>query len=478
MRVGIVIWPLAFLASLGIHMVLAVAVSGLSEATQLEQQSELLIGEELSFASATLTPSTIETSSASRVSSNTNYTEVQFKVLATNLQPVESANALPVTVRPRQQALASVNSPQVRPLKYDGEAQAATGSSGNALEPVVEFPQLAKVTNDKRPASVDTESTPLRPVAETGIVTTASSAHVTTVLPTNQNAVEVIQAGGVGILQPNKVAGASVSARPLAGYQEIPAKESTGAAAQKPSIPITVRPIEAQQASKAPVKKLAMLQPIPIPPAVAPRETLHDKFVKLVRNYDGGSCFFAMPVDVEGVKLAIESFSSRNEPMLQLQKAIGFNLGADVNMGTRKITESQCPAIGFIDAMLKSRTPELKVGLHNTSISNGSQISGNIGGIRLPWIKLLLVDDDGMVHDISSYGSMAGGDLRFSAPVTITAMGKSRYQLVIAIAASKELRILNLPEPVSSNNLFESALRKANELNAEIAIGISAFRVE
>ena len=57
-------------------------------------------------------------------------------------------------------------------------------------------------------------------------------------------------------------------------------------------------------------------------------------------------------------------------------------------------------------------------------------------------------------------------------------MGKSRYQLVIAIAASKELRILNLSEPVSSNNLFEGALRKANELNAEIAIGISAFRVE
>lgn len=478
MRVGIVIWPLAFLVSFGVHMMLAGAVSGLSEATQPEPQSELMIGEKLSFVSATLTPSTIETSSALRVSSNTNDTEIQPEVRAKNLQPVESVKALPVTVRPRQQALAPVSAPQVQPLKYDGEAQAATSSSGNALEPVVDFSQLAKVTNDKRPASVDTESMPLQPIAETGTVTTASSAHVTTVSPTNKNAVEAIQAGGVGILQPNKVADASVAARPVAGSQEIPARKSTGAAAQKPNLSITVKPTEAQQASKAPVKKLALLQPIPIPPAVAPRENRHDKFVKLVRNYDGGPCFLAMPVDDEGVKLAIESFSSRNEPMLQLQKAIRFNLGADVNVGVRKITEDQCPVIGFIDTMLKSRIPELKVGLRNTSISNGGQISGNVGGVRLPWINLLLVDDDGMVHDISSYGSMAGGYLRFSAPVTITAMGKSRYQLVIAIAASKELRILNLSEPVSSSNLFEGALRKANELNAEIAIGIGAFRVE
>ncbi len=302
MRVGIVIWPLAFLVSFGVHMMLAGAVSGLSEATQPEPQSELMIGEKLSFVSATLTPSTIETSSALRVSSNTNDTEIQPEVRAKNLQPVESVKALPVTVRPRQQALAPVSAPQVQPLKYDGEAQAATSSSGNALEPVVDFSQLAKVTNDKRPASVDTESMPLQPIAETGTVTTASSAHVTTVSPTNKNAVEAIQAGGVGILQPNKVAGASVAARPVAGSQEIPARKSTGAAAQKPNLSITVKPTEAQQASKAPVKKLALLQPIPIPPAVAPRENRHDKFVKLVRNYDGGPCFLAMPVDDEGPK--------------------------------------------------------------------------------------------------------------------------------------------------------------------------------
>ena len=173
MRVGIVIWPLAFLVSLGVHMMLAGAVSGLSEATQPEPQSELMIGEKLSFVSATLTPSTIETSSALRVSSNTNYTEIQPKVQAKNLQPVESVKALPVTVRPRQQALAPVSAPQVQPLKYDGEALSATGSSGNAC--VASTASTSFTSKRKRLPISTTDALMAGPAAELNTSLTGSS---------------------------------------------------------------------------------------------------------------------------------------------------------------------------------------------------------------------------------------------------------------------------------------------------------------
>ena len=176
--------------------------------------------------------------------------------------------------------------------------------------------------------------------------------------------------------------------------------------------------------------------------------------------------------------MRIDGFGSEVGPILAFGTELRRAFGSKAAVEVRQITSRQCPAIGLIGRLLKSRTPELHVMLDAQSVNSGGELHGDVDGVRHPWLSLLLVDDDGKIHDISSYLRKSNDSWSFTVKVFLTAEGKGRNQLIVAVASQQELEQFSSGEQAASLDSFADVVAKAAASQSDIAIGLSAFRVE
>jgi serine/threonine-protein kinase len=194
-----------------------------------------------------------------------------------------------------------------------------------------------------------------------------------------------------------------------------------------------------------------------------------------LKTYNGGTCFFALPRELTGSHPRIEGYGTALEPFKAFGAAFRKAFGVEADIGVKEITDNQCPAIGLIGGLLGSSFPELAFEVDDGPIASGGVLRGHIAGSRLPWFSLLLVDDDGFVHDVSSYIKQSESGLSFAVPVYLTSHGKGRNQLIVGIASERELAILNIEKPVRSDSLFPAVVRDASKTGNKVTIGIAAF---
>jgi serine/threonine-protein kinase len=247
-------------------------------------------------------------------------------------------------------------------------------------------------------------------------------------------------------------------------------------ATQSPfSLPDSVEP--QPQAASTIVAQAIPHPAIELPPTHVLPDDPTLRMANFIRDYDGGSCFIAAP-DMLGGKPQIEAYSSSIDLFRSFNEVFRGAFGVDPVLGMRQIRDLQCPAIGFIGKILKTRSPEIAVRLESDSIPSGSEIKGVLEGIRLSYVTLLFVDDDGMVHDVSRFLRRTVDGFEFSAPVYPTRKGKLRNQLVVAFAADRKLGLEKTDFAMSGSAYFSSMVRQADTSGAEISIGVGAFRIE
>lgn len=512
------IWAVAFVVSLAAHAMLALAVSGLRGAAPGVALAELRIADEGGFAVTVFRPvaqppqadiqsadaikpvAPLELAPAAGTADQDTYgAETQHDEIAVAavpaehleaagpkkpLSPVASAGAI-LPAAPGE-SLTDANPAATAEFEPVSPQSAATYSSVGAVQPTVAEQQAA--AEEVPAAAVAAEhfkaagpETPLSPVASPGAIPPAAPAEsMTGAVPAATAALEPVppqSAGTSGAVQPTV-------AEQQATVEEVPAAAAPVVTAVLPEpaalpgisqpgmAPSVALPGVAAQ-TLAPVPQQVALAPAALAPA-----SLAERMRNFVRFYDGGACFFAVPVSFAGQRPRIDGFGSDVEPILTFGAELRRALGIDAEIVVRQITGEQCPAIGFIGGLLKSRLPELQVQLEDDRIVSGQELRGIVAGVHLPWLSLLLVDDDGMVHDISPYLSKTQDGWSFAAPLYVTAQGRERNQLIVAIAASRALDRLKLTRPAAGSELFPAVVREADATQNDIAIGIGAFRVE
>ncbi len=487
------IWAVAFVVSLAVHAMLALAVSGLRGAAPGVALAELRIADDGGFAVTVVRPvaqpveqaaqppeADIQSADAIKpvapmvlapaagtadqdtYGAETQHDEIAVAAVAAEhleaagsekpLSPVASAGAIPPAAQ--GESLTDAIPAATAALEPVPPQSAATSSSVGAVQPTVAEQQAA--AEEVPAAAVAAEhfkaagpETPLSPVASGGAIPPAAPAEsMTSAVPAATAALEPV---------PPQSAGPSGAVQPTVAEQQATAEEVPAAAA-----PVVT----------------AVPQQVALAPAALAPASLAERMRNFVRFYDGGACFFAVPVSFAGQRPRIDGFASDVEPILTFGAELRRAFGIDAEIEVRQITGAQCPAIGFIGGLLKSRLPELQVQLANDRIASGRELRGTVAGVNLPWLSLLLVDDDGMVHDISSYLKRTQDGWSFAAPLYVTAQGRERNQLIVAIAASRALDRLKLTRPAAGSELFPAVVNEADATQNDIAIGIGAFRVE
>ena len=80
-----------------------------------------------------------------------------------------------------------------------------------------------------------------------------------------------------------------------------------------------------------------------------------DRVRRFVEQYNGGDCFFILPVAISSNAAVIEGFGASTAPFDALDKAFKRDLGFEASIGARLVTQAQCPAIKFLGQSAATR---------------------------------------------------------------------------------------------------------------------------
>jgi serine/threonine-protein kinase len=252
------------------------------------------------------------------------------------------------------------------------------------------------------------------------------------------------------------------------------------------SAPDTVRPPplpefgqKSQAALPEPKASPALTAQQPLVPASSAGDAAArtDHVRRYVEQYNGGDCFFMLPVALSSNAAVIEGFGASTAPFEALDKAFRRELGFEASIGARLVTPAQCPAVKFLGEFGGNRARAPRINLDSIEVRNGETLSGTIENFANRVVELLLVSDRGEVQNLSYLLKPGIDSLSFSIGMQRSGGGDGP-QLVLAVTTPQVLDSLRQPKPVAADTFFLQAASEAQRNNIAIATAARYFRLK
>ena len=187
-------------------------------------------------------------------------------------------------------------------------------------------------------------------------------------------------------------------------------------------------PAGAESIAPAPVQPTTAA----VPPAVNDAAARADRVRRYVEQYNGGDCFFILPVAISSNAAVIEGFGASTAPFEALDRAFKRDLGFEASIGVRQVTQAQCPAIKFLGQLGGNQARAPRINLDSVDVKNGETLSGTIENFANRVVELLLVSDSGEVRNLSYLLKPGTDSLSFSIGMQRNGGGDGP-QLVMAV---------------------------------------------
>jgi serine/threonine-protein kinase len=212
------------------------------------------------------------------------------------------------------------------------------------------------------------------------------------------------------------------------------------------------------------------------PPAASDAAARAGRVRRYVEQYDGGDCFFILPVALSSNAAVIEGFGASTAPFEALDRAFKRELGFEASIGVRQVTQAQCPAIKFLSQLGSNQARAPRINLASVDVRNGETLSGTIENFANRVVELLLVSDSGEVRNLSYLLKPGTDSLSFSIGIQRNGAG-SGPQLVMAVATPQVLDSLRQPKPMAADTFFLQAVSEAQRSNLTISTAARYFRL-
>ena len=255
------------------------------------------------------------------------------------------------------------------------------------------------------------------------------------------------------------------------------------------SVPDVVKPPplpEFGQKSPTPAPTPKAPTPVPVQPPIASTPTpgpgdapaRTDRVRRYVEQYNGGDCFFVLPVATSANAAVIEGFGASTAPFAALDKAFKRDLGFEASIGVRLVTQAQCPAIKFLSQIGSNQARAPRINLNSVEVKNGETLTGTVENFANRIVELLLVTDSGEVQSLSYLLKPGTDSLSFSIGMQRGSGGGDGPQLVMAVATPQVLDSLRRPKPMAADSFFLQAVSEAQRNNVQITTAARYFRLK
>lgn len=276
--------------------------------------------------------------------------------------------------------------------------------------------------------------------------------------------------------------------------QEAPASAPAPAPAPPPAQPAEARP-EAAGADPPPLlpapsqsrtdvaARPAQPELVPTTPAVTtpapggpvPRIT---EITRYIDEYSGGDCFFLNPVEVSANAAQVEGYGAATQPFVAFDEAFRQVNGFEAQISLRQVTGAQCPLVTFLRQTGPWRGEPPRLDIAAFSLRSGETLSGTVAGTEGREVTVLLVSDDGYVHNLASFLKKDAEALSFNLRVERTSGTGARPQVVLALASPTPLATLAGGKTLNAATLFPLLFAEIDRTGQKVGVAAKYFRLE
>lgn len=194
-----------------------------------------------------------------------------------------------------------------------------------------------------------------------------------------------------------------------------------------------------------------------------------NELVTRIRSRLSDTCLIALPQASGDGGASLSMLSADELAMRNFADSVLADIEPRPGESTVLVDNRQCAALNFVRESTAYPTFRLSIGLDEDVIESGTVLTGTIGNTAGRFISLLLVDDNGVVQDISEYLSFTSDAALFEVPLTRVGAARDTSQALIAIATAGRPAAL-IEQNGQLADVFFAALRAELRTDAPLVI--------
>ncbi|TGP56609.1 serine/threonine protein kinase [bacterium M00.F.Ca.ET.230.01.1.1] len=414
-------------------------------------------------------------------------------------QPQEPAAAQPESPKPETPATIETATPPVQPKAETpaGEpARPATQPESEAdnrapVAPVETKPMQPPAQQSPAPAPAPTAAEnqkPAQPASEPAVKAPepTQTAKNQPAPETNKPAAKLSVKDLVDKLSKLPKPATSPSPAPQSQASAQPTPSPSAPKAQTPTANQPAAPTQpAQQpqpsAAKQPGTDVAINVPKPALPSPQDDMAKWNDQRSWVRDFSGGSCFYANVTSRAGAAPAIEGFGTAVPPFEQLLSDFQTRFHVEPDISVRLITLSQCGVPTFLRFLDRSSAAKPQLVLDRTSVPDGAPVSGALytGGGLIS--NVMLIDHKGVAFNLDDRMVPQTDKLTFNIPIGLAAAdkaaGKAVPQIMLVITGPKDIQAAMFSRPTPASELLPKILQEIEADGSQFSATATYFRL-
>lgn len=193
-----------------------------------------------------------------------------------------------------------------------------------------------------------------------------------------------------------------------------------------------------------------------------------------IRDRLNESCLLALPALRGENQIQLGILAADDRRISALMRELTENLTTEVAEAAVLLDRRQCPALAFVRRDPQYPVLDLGLRLDSQDVSSGGALRGQIMGGAGWYNTLLLIDDNGVVHDLRRFLIRSADQILFDVPLARAGASRDTHQLVMAIATRTRPETISARSGELAERFFD---RLTREIGPEAMIGVSSVYV-
>lgn len=198
--------------------------------------------------------------------------------------------------------------------------------------------------------------------------------------------------------------------------------------------------------------------------------------------YRGDPCFYVAASSISGAEMSMQGLGQSEAPFHKMIADYAARFGSEGDMTVQLIRPSQCAVTDFLSALHRStaRAPTLSLG--SFKLANQQPLTGEVEPGEGAFTYLLLVDDDGIVHDATRFIEPQSARSAFTIPMALKpgteASGGGVPALLIAVSVPNRVKAIDAGAGKTASELLPAILSELGTGKASAGAAARYFVIE
>jgi hypothetical protein len=238
-------------------------------------------------------------------------------------------------------------------------------------------------------------------------------------------------------------------------------------------VPDALPPTEFTPETVAAVQSLPAVAPPPQaaadPDAAEGPPGAVDEFILRIRGQLSLPCLVATPRRDPAGDVALEFMAANEADILTFSRDLLADVATPPPQRNVLVDPRQCSALNFVREGARYPTFPLAIAVQAEVVTSGERLVGALQGARGQYVSMIVIDDNGVVQDLSAYLSFSGDTVNFDIPMSRFGPARDTQQLLMAMATPGRPVALDTHNGVLATEFFP-ALRATVDRNTPLAM--------